>query len=962
MPDRSPFVGREREIATLQDSLKRAQEGLGSVVLVSGELGVGKTRLLDEFVRLSTDDDTLALRGRWYESEEMPTYIGFKEALLPLAELQSVRDVIHRSSPYFADIARLGPEFSGALRIKRPRGDGAGAADKYRLSRGVSLLLRAAVTRGPFLIVLDDLHWADPGSLELLQSIGRDVAQMPLLIAGAYRREDVSADHSLHKTIAELSHSRTMTTVDLHGLSRDDVGTLAAGIARSDVAAGFVDVLHRQTDGNPLFIEELVRHVTHSGSPDGRSGTILPSELEVPEGLREVMSRRLQGLSSDCRHLLAVAAVIGREFDLNTVEQASARAREALLAALDEATGASVIRESAPGIYSYAHPLMRSVVYHGMSPSRRITMHLRLSGVLEHQYGPTAESHSREIARHLIAAGGLADPAKVVKYCLQGARQARALFAFDEARGLVNGALRYVDLAPRLEPTVKAELLMELAYAENALGNPSAIQHYKQALAEYEALGDEVGATDACSWLAPCLVECGRPAEALAVTRGALSKAAESRTRPYHSLVAGHVVALILNGSVAEAGPRVEKLVDLAFDGESRSIADHAAGVWHAWGAGEKSEAGACFRRAREALLEGGFEGTAAQVALNHAVSAYLLGRFEEALEALSEAERLAEGTGRAPVLADRHAFKSVMHVHRGEWEAAARERQRWRAAASSLGGATIFGQLALRGEALEAFWKDGPEAARKLLDPAFMLNPPLLAVLSGEAGDVNAAEGMIAFLRRMVPSTGRGLLWLSAALPIASTLASLGNRDAADWYEPLSAYSGAVLDWFAVDIELGRICALMERWGDAERHFEQAEGTCKEQGLTPFLGQLHHSRALGLLARRSPGDRRLAISLLERALASFEDMGLGYLRRKTEAVLARPLRGRPPSVEAMGLTDREVAVLALLAEGRSNHEIAARLFVTDKTVEHHLANIYAKLGVHGRGSAVAFALREGIV
>jgi len=129
LPDRSPFVGREREIATLQDSLKRAQEGLGSVVLVSGDLGVGKTRLLDEFVRLSTNDETLALRGRWYESDEMPAYVGFREALLPLAELQSVRHAIDRSSPYFADIARLGLEFSNALSVKRPRGDTTAAPD-----------------------------------------------------------------------------------------------------------------------------------------------------------------------------------------------------------------------------------------------------------------------------------------------------------------------------------------------------------------------------------------------------------------------------------------------------------------------------------------------------------------------------------------------------------------------------------------------------------------------------------------------------------------------------------------------------------------------------------------------------------------------------------------------------------------------------------------------------------------
>jgi DNA-binding CsgD family transcriptional regulator len=237
----------------------------------------------------------------------------------------------------------------------------------------------------------------------------------------------------------------------------------------------------------------------------------------------------------------------------------------------------------------------------------------------------------------------------------------------------------------------------------------------------------------------------------------------------------------------------------------------------------------------------------------------------------------------------------------------------------------------------------------------------PILALMRVESGDVDGALELLEPVSRAVLSQESGLFWLSAALPIASALCTARSERAGDWLEPLARYRGCLFDWFVADIELGRIRALRREWEAAEVHFSDATELCRRRGLRPFLGQIHYHRALMLLARRASGDHRRALELLNEADAVFGELGLHYLREKVRAVLAAPRRGRPVSEGPRGLTARETNVVALLAEGKSNREIAAHLFVSERTVARHLENIYAKLGVTGRSAAAAWAVQAGI-
>ncbi len=966
MAGQRPFIGRTQELAGLQGSLAEMAAPRGIVVFVRGELGIGKTRLMEEFARRIRRRRLTLLHGRWYESREMPAYIGFREALAPALDRLGPKPALDRASPYVRELALLGPEFAAALGAEARAANRPSTSEQYRLWKGVSMLLRATASEQGVVLILDDLQWADRTSLGLLGFLGREIAAMPVVLIGAYREEDVAQDHPLHATISELAHSRALRALRLTGLSREEVGSLAVGVSGTDIASEFVAALHDETQGNPLFVEELMRDLIDKqvrSDPKRSTGiAMLASELEAPEGLRAVMGRRLARLSDDCQHILSVAAAVGREFDLALLEAVSELPRDALLSALDEAIQASVLREAGPSLFAFAHPLMRNVVYQGTAPSERLRRHAQIAESLERLYGPNADAHAREIAAHLVAAGDLSDASTVVTYALKGARQARVLFAFEEGRALLASALRSIEHVAASQPRVRVQLLMELGYAETSLGHPDeAIRLYREALVICESdLGDE-DATDVRRWLAGALIQYGRWSDALAVTRAGLATATESRTYPYHGLVGSHAMALMLNGSVPEAEPWVNKLLELAFDGETTGVANHAAGGWHSWCAGDRMHTGECFRVARKLFLEGGFDATAAAVACDHAVTAHFLAAFQESDDAERESEQLATSTARTSTLADLRAFRSLKHVQRGEWGDAERKRNEWRALASNVGGATIYSQLAGRGEALELLWKRGPDAARDALDPSFPLNQPLIAALRAEAGDREGAKQLLDLIGSVVPAQGRGLFWLAASLPLVSAFTTLGDTAASHWRDALSEYSGCLFDWFMVDIELGRISASMSCWDDAEQHFTHAIDLCRQRGFRPLGAQVQYHLALTLLGRRAPGDRRRAIALLEEADALLEELELDYLRQKVQVVLARPRRGRPPSANRAGLTERELAVVSLLSEGRSNREIGERLFITESTVEHHLASIYGKLAVPGRSGVIAYALREGI-
>jgi DNA-binding CsgD family transcriptional regulator/tetratricopeptide (TPR) repeat protein len=950
------FIGRKVELASLGADFAQARQGNGGVILVTGDLGIGKTRLAEEFARIAAGDLAIVARGRFYESLESAAYTGIRESLLTLLQTDEVRYALDTSSPYLSALTTLAPEFAEVIGPDPVAA--AASADQYRLWRGIAEVITTAARLAPVLVFIDDLHWADSGTFGFLRFFGEELRISRVLFVATLRRDE--AQERVSELTTHLRRTQTVKILHVDGLSKRDVGAMATDIADRDVSADLVEAIHGQSQGNPLFVEELVRNIL--SGPSGGGELPDPAELEVPAGIRDLMQRRLSRLRSKCAELLRVMAVVGRECDLGLAILVMKSDRAGVLASVDEGISADVIREAQDGRLVFSHPLMRTVIYRDMPLSDRLTMHLEVAEAMAGRRGRNA-ANTLELAHHIAAASEIADPREVAEQCLAGARQARLLFSFDEGSMLANEALSALDRLSAEDPVLRGQVLTELGYAENGLGRPeAALLRYTEALRVYREVGDVGGSTDVRRWLVSTLLQQGRAPEALSISRAGLVEAAEERADRYHGLVAGHSMALMFTGAITEAGPWVQKSLDIAFDDVTTANANHVAGGWNAWGGGDRQAATACFRAASESLVAGGWDSTAAGIEGDHMVAAYFLGEFEESARAQERAARLASSVGRVATITDLHAFRSLKHVHRGAWEVAEQEFAAWQDATNELGAGTLYGHIARRSNALKQLWMRGPGDARPVLDMSFALDLPLLPMLAVEGSDAAAARTGLGILQKTIPAQGRGLLWMGAALPIVTVMCSLRDEAVTEWYTPLQEYSGCIFDWFMVDLELARISALERRWEDAEGHLEEARDLCLAQELRPFLAQAHHQQGLLYLERRSAGDRARAYSHLEQALAVSQELGMDHLSSKTRELIATPRRGRPSGQKSHGLTERELTVVRLLADGKSNRMIAETLYVTEKTVEHHLSRIYSKLNVTGRGEAGAFAVRNGLL
>ncbi|MCI0777100.1 MAG: AAA family ATPase [Chloroflexi bacterium] len=801
------FFGRQPEQATFLERLDAARDE-GSAVCVHGELGVGKTWFVQRCAELAVERGCTVARGTWYESPLVPAYVGFQECLaqLLIAQPQLLQGGLDLDDPHVRELATLGPEIVGALGLKDA--SPVDAEDQYGLWRGVWLLLEAACAAGPpVVLVLDDVQWADASSLDLLLFICRKVEELPLIVLGAVRGTTAQPDAPLQRALTAL-RSSSLVEIELAGLGWKDTRTLIESVLRTPVAASSAQELCEFTKGNPLFIGEIGRQLASKGgslqSPAG-FGEALRQDL--PHNVRDVMAGRISALSSECHYLLQLAACVGRNFDLLLLEEIANFERAELSVILSEATTAAVTEEVAPGVLAFSHPLLREVIYAGIPSANRLAIHAGVALALERSYGVGATRHAREIANHLISAGRLADAGRTANFCELGARQARALFAPEEMQRLAQAGIGALERLSFDAPRFRAKLLLENGYAETMLGHPDeALVAYRSALAIYEALGDEEGQVDCKRWIATTLLRFGRWSEAVATTHQALTSLPATRTTAYVALAGAHGLAALVGGRFEEMATWSEKLQELSFDAETKAISHHVAAQHDSWGIGDPESAMWNYDECRANFIKIGHDGTAGQVAADQAVAAYLLGDVERSKEAWAESAVLVERSSRLTALAELCALRTVVLTQEGDWPAAVKEADRLGAMSAQMGGSTIYGQGAQRAIALQHIWRHGPANTEDLLPEASPLrNEPLQAVLLAESGDRNGAVRIVNAIRELVPSDGRGLFWLSTALPLAATLVTLRDKSVAQWLDALqrpaqcSTGTASISNWGAL-------------------------------------------------------------------------------------------------------------------------------------------------------------------
>src|SRR5262245_7246919 len=489
------FVGRQAEMGVLQAALEDTLAGRGRLVMLVGEPGIGKTRTAREFVTHAGQGSALGLWGRCHESAGVAPYWLWVQIVRAYVRERDVAQLRTEMGTGAADIAAIVPEVRERLsdlplplRFEDPE------QARFRLFDAVTTFLYHASQYHPLVLVFDDLHWADKPSLLLLEFLTQELRRSRLLVIGTYRDMELSRQHPLSETLAELTREQPLQRLVLHGLSHEEVERFLEVTTDSTLSQALVQSVHTQTEGNPLFLTEVVRLLVQEGEwlPERlrqRPGV----SLRIPEGVREVIGKRLNRLSPPCNQMLTIAAVVGREFALEElVHLIDGASDEHVLEMLEEAVAARVIEEvpQTIGRYQFTHALIQATLYDEMATVRRVRLHRRVGEVLEEVYRTDLEPYLAQLAHHFGMARQSGDVEKAITYAARAGARASSLLAYEEAVGHYERALQALERQAAMDEEQHCKLLLALGEAHRQAGAyPQAMDTFQRAADIAHALG-----------------------------------------------------------------------------------------------------------------------------------------------------------------------------------------------------------------------------------------------------------------------------------------------------------------------------------------------------------------------------------------------------------------------------------------------------------------------------------------
>jgi predicted ATPase len=444
-----PFVGRVQELADLASALEEAASGRGSLVLVTGEPGIGKTRLMSELARVGSQRGVRVASGRCWEEGGAPPYWPWLQVIRTLGG-----DLEELVVPTGSTAAQRSPPAA-----VMPEGE------RLLLFDTVGRFLAAASSERPILVVLDDVHAGDEPSLLLLRFLGGVLAEARILLVASYREAEKRV-RELSDVFAELA--RVGRRIPLRGLMPTDIEAYVATVTGSTVSRRAVARLHEVTGGNPYFLGEVVRLLAAGDTLQSLDGPTEDPLLRIPEEVRTLIRRRVAALPREAVAALRVAAVIGREFDLHLLQRASRLSPPRMMTVLAEAATVGLIAEvsASPRRYSFTHDLVRETLYDDLPPRRRLEFHQAVGRLLESVYGDDLDPYLSEIAHHLLLAAPLADAGQAVEYLVRAGDRASAVLGYEEAAIHFRHALELLAAAGGDAGERRGDLLLSLGDAQ----------------------------------------------------------------------------------------------------------------------------------------------------------------------------------------------------------------------------------------------------------------------------------------------------------------------------------------------------------------------------------------------------------------------------------------------------------------------------------------------------------------
>ena len=906
------FVGRARELGELRASLEEALAGRGALALLVGEPGIGKTRTAEEFVTYARLRNAQVLWGRCYEGEGAPAYWPWVQVLRSYAEERDAPTLREQMGSGAADIAQVVSEIRERLPELPPPPALASEHARFRLFDAITVFVKNAAKVRPLVLVLDDLHWADKPSLLLLEFMARELRGARVLLLGTYRDVELGRQHPLVHTLGELAREQLSRRVFLRGLTADDVARFIEITAGLTPPAALVAAVYKETEGNPFFVNEVVRLLVSEGRLERRAADAPAWVVDIPQSIREVIGRRLDHLSKECNELLSMAAVIGRDFGHEALERVSELTAERVLDALDEAVAARVIADAprAPGRYSFAHALIRETLYGELGTGRRVRLHRRIGEVLEGLYRSNPEAHLPELAHHfLLAALGGGDVERAVDYARRAGDRATAQLAHEDAVNHYVRALDALELREVPDEARRCELLLALGGAQARAGDTaSAREAFRKAAEPARRMGlpeQLARAALGFGYVGPELRYSG-PASS---GQGAINDLAQgSINEELVPFLEEALVALPPHDSALRARLLGRLAMALAF-ARKAAARNRSAARPSRWPSGSATQ-GPTRRYCRCGTSRASSRETSSK-------------SWRPPRRSL----RLAEEAGDQEVALEAHRWRLNHLLELGDVGEADREIEAYEALARRLRQPLYVSfAVALRGmRALMAgrFTEAEALAAKALaVDPRFRSEVKLslmaqmywlyreqrrLQDITALAGDLQQAApaaaaqcgfaallcdlGMVEearaqfeqFAANDFSDVPRDFAWLPAMTALVDVCTFLRDAPrAATLYELLLPHTGrnitvvnATLCFGPVAYYLGRLAATMGRHAEAAAHFEQALAMSERMGARPLVAQAKHAYALTLLAS---GERGRALEVLNQALATARELGMTVL------------------------------------------------------------------------------------